>query len=137
MAGAALQASISSTSFTDFIKKLANPTKDALEFASELTGTLPTGHETSIASTFLRSIEKVGSEAQDFLRLASMLATAPIPASLVISVFCKADGLSEESGEDRATLATHSAENLSLAERVEGDDAAFLVHTLVSRTMRF
>jgi tetratricopeptide (TPR) repeat protein len=137
VAGAALQTSLSSTAFTDFINKLVNPTKDALEFASELTGTLPTGHETSIASTFLRSIEKMGPEGQDFLRLASRLAVAPIPASLAISVFREADGLSEESGEDRATLAIHSAEKFSLAERVEGGDVAFLVHTLVSRTMRF
>lgn len=135
--GAALQASLSSTPFTDFINKLVNPTKDALEFASELTGTLPTGHETSIASTFLRSIEKMGPDGQDFLRLASRLAVAPIPASLAISVFCEADGLTYASGEDRATLAIHSAEKLSLAKRVEGGDVAFLVHTLVSRTMRF
>jgi tetratricopeptide (TPR) repeat protein len=79
----------------------------------------------------------MGPEGQDFLRLASMLATAPIPASLVIFVFCEADGLSEASGKRSATRAIHSAEKLSLAERVEGDDAAFLVHTLVSRTMRF
>jgi tetratricopeptide (TPR) repeat protein len=137
VAGAALQASISPTPFTDFTNDLADPTEDELEFASELAGTLPTGHETSIAGTFLRSIEKMGPEGQDFLRLASMLATAPIPASLVISVFCEADGLSEASVKQRATRVIHSAENLSLAERVEGDDAAFLVHTLISRTMRF
>ena len=137
VAGAALHASISPTPFTDFTNDLADPTEDALEFASELTGTLPTGHETSIAGTFLRSIEKMGSDGQDFLRLASMLATAPIPASLVISVFCEVDGLSDASGKRSATRAIHSAENLSLAERVEGDDVAFLVHTLVSRTMRF
>jgi hypothetical protein len=137
VAGAALQASISTIPFTDFINDLADPTEDALEFASELTGTLPTGHETSIAGTFLRSIEKMGPEGRDFLRLASMLATAPIPASLAISVFCEADGLSDASGKRRATRAIHSTEKLSLAERVEEDDAAFLVHTLVSRTMRF
>jgi len=116
VAGAALHASIIPTPFNDFTEKLANPTKDALEFASELTGTLPTGHETSIASTFLRSIDKMGSGGQDFLRLASMLATAPIPASLVISVFCETDGLSGESGEERSTLAIHSTVKLSLAE---------------------
>ena len=137
VAGAALKASISPTPFADFTIDLADPTEDELEFASELTGTLPTGHETSIASTFLRSIEKMGTEGRDFLRLASMLATAPIPASLVISVFCEAEGLSGASGKRKATRAIHSAEKLSLAERAEGDGAAFLVHTLVSRTMRF
>jgi tetratricopeptide (TPR) repeat protein len=95
------------------------------------------GHETSIASTFLRSIKEVGSEGLDFLWLASRLAVAPIPASLVLSVFREADGLDEISGNRLATFAMHGAEELSLAERVEGDDAAFLVHTLISRTIRF
>ena len=137
VAGAAIRASISSTPFIDFVNALANPTKDELEFAKDLIGILPMGHETSIASTFLRSIKEVGSEGLDFLRLASRLAVAPIPASLVLSVFLEADGLDEISGKRLATLAIHRAEELSLAERVEGGDAAFMVHTLISRTIRF
>jgi len=137
VAGAAIRASISPTPFIDFVNALANPTEDELEFAKDLIGILPMGHETSIASTFLRSIKEVGSEGLDFLRLASRLAVAPIPASLVLSVFREADGLDEISGKRLATRAMHRAEELSLAERVEGDDAAFLVHTLISRTIRF
>ena len=137
VAGAAIRASISPTPFTDFVNALANPTEDELEFAKDLIGILPIGHETSIASTFLRSIKEVGSEGLDFLRLASRLAVARIPASLVMSVFREVDGLDEISGKRLATLAMHRAEELSLAERVEGDDAAFLVHTLISRTIRF
>ena len=137
VAGAAIRASISPTPFIDFVNALANPTEDELEFAKDLIGILPMGHETSIASTFLRSIKEVGSEGLDFLQLASMLAVAPIPASLVMSVFREADGLDEISGKRLATLAIHRAEELSLAERVEGDDAAFIVHTLISRTIRF
>ena len=73
----------------------------------------------------------------DFLRLASRLAVAPIPALLVNSVFCEVDGLDERSGRRRADLAVNRAERLSLAERVEGDAGAWSVHTLISRTMRF
>jgi tetratricopeptide (TPR) repeat protein len=137
VAGAAIRASISPTPFIDFVNALANPTEDELEFAKDLIGILPMGHETSIASTFLRSIKEVGSEGLDFLRLASRLAVAPIPASLVMSVFREADGLDEISGNRLATRAIHGADELSLAERVEGDDAAFIVHTLISRTIRF
>jgi len=137
VAGAAIRASISPTPFIDFVNALANPTEDELEFAKDLIGILPIGHETSIASTFLRSIKEVGSEGLEFLRLASRLAVAPIPASLVLSVFREADGLDEISGNRLATLAIHRAEELSLAERVEGDDASFMVHTLISRTIRF
>lgn len=137
VAGAAIRASISPTPFIDFVNALANPTEDELEFAKDLIDILPMGHETSIASTFLRSIKEVGSEGLDFLRLASRLVVAPIPDSLVMSVFREVDGLDEISGNRLATLAIHKAEKLSLAERVGGDDTAFLVHTLVSRTMRF
>jgi hypothetical protein len=137
VAGAAIRVSISPTPFIDFVNDLANPTEDELEFARDLIDFLPMGHETSIASTFLRSIKEVGSEGLDFLRLASRLAVAPIPASLVLSVFRETDGLDEISGKRLATRAMHRAEELSLAERVEGDDAAFVVHTLISRTIRF
>ena len=137
VAGAAIRASISPTPFIDFVNALANPTEDELEFAKDLIGVLPMGHETSIASTFLRSIKEVGSEGLDFLRLASRLAVAPIPASLVISVFREVDGLDEISGKRLATLAIHRAEELSLAERVGGSDLSFVVHTLISRTIRF
>jgi len=137
VAGAAIRASISPTPFIDFVNALTSPTEDELEFAKDLIGILPIGHETSIASTFLRSINDMGSEGLDFLRLASKLAVDPIPASLVVSVFREVDGLDEISGKQLATRAMHRAEELSLAERLEGDDAAFLVHTLISRTIRF
>ena len=138
VAGAALHMSAGIQSFADFRKELADSSSDddVLEFAGELTGTLPSRHEASIASTFLHSIERLKPEGQDFLRLASRLAVAPIPASLISSVFCEVDGLDRISGRRRGTLAIHQADELSLAERVE-EEGVWLVHTLISRTMRF
>ena len=140
VAGAAIHASSVVLPFADFEKELASSASDddVLEFAGELTGTLPHGHEASIASTFLKSIDRLESEeGLDFLRLASRLAVAPIPATLISSVFCEVDRLDERSGRRRADLAVNRAERLSLAERVEGDAGAWSVHTLISRTMRF
>jgi tetratricopeptide (TPR) repeat protein len=140
VAGAAIHASSVVLPFADFEKELASSTSDddVLEFAGELVGTLPHGHEASIASTFLKSIDRLESEeGLDFLRLASRLAVAPIPATLISSVFCEVDSLNERSGRRRADLAVNRAERLSLAERVEGDASAWSVHTLISRTMRF
>jgi len=138
VAGAALYASSSRTPFVTFLEDLADPTDDALEFAADLKGELPTGHEASIASTFLKSIDRLESEeGLDFLRLASRLAVAPIPATLISSVFCEVDSLNERSGRRRADLAINRAERLSLAEGVEGDAGTWSVHTLISRTMRF
>jgi tetratricopeptide (TPR) repeat protein len=137
VAGATLYTSSSRTPFVTFLEELADPTDDALEFAADLKWELPTGHETSIASTFLKSIDRLEPEGLDFLRLASRLAVAPIPATLISSVFCEVDRLNERSGRRRADLAVNRAERLSLAERVEGDAGAWSVHTLISRTMRF
>jgi len=137
VAGAALHALEGFQSFAEFREELASPTRDELELAAELKGVLPNEHEKSIASTLIRSIERLGPEGLDFLRLASVLAVAPIPASLISSVFSEVDGLDEAEGRRRAVLGLDQAENLSLAERVEGDDAAFVVHTLISRTIRF
>jgi len=135
--GAALHKSEGLQSFAEFREELASPTRDELELAAELKGVLPNGHEKSIASTLIRSIERLGPEGWDFLRLASVLALAPIPASLISSVFSKVEGLDEAAGRRRAVLGLDQAENLSLAERVEDEPGARSVHTLISRTVRF
>jgi tetratricopeptide (TPR) repeat protein len=137
VAGAALHKSEGFQSFAGFREDLANPTRDELELAAELKGVLPNGHEKSIASTFIRSIERLGPEGLDFLRLASVLAVAPIPASLISSVFSEVDGPDESEGRGRAVKALDDVENLSLAERVEDEQGARSVHTLISRTVRF
>jgi len=135
--GAALHASEGIQSFAEFRKELASPTRDELELAAELKGVLPNDHEKSIASTLIRSIERLGPKGWDFLRLASVLAVAPIPASLISTVFSEVDGLDESEGRRRVVLGLDQAENLSLAERVEDETGARSVHTLISRTVRF
>ncbi|UJS21207.1 MAG: toll/interleukin-1 receptor domain-containing protein [Candidatus Brocadia sp.] len=137
VAGALLDAKKGLESFAEFRKKLVDTQRDELEYASKLKEILPTGHEKSIASTLLRSIRQLEPEGLDFLRLASVLAVAPIPASLVSAVFSKADNLDEEAGKHRAMFAFDQVENLSLAEGSDEESGAKTVHTLVSRTVRF
>ncbi|OOP56863.1 MAG: hypothetical protein AYP45_06545 [Candidatus Brocadia carolinensis] len=135
--GALLDAKKGLQSFAEFRKNLADTQKDELEYASKLKELLPTGHEKSIASTLLRSIRQLEPEGLDFLRLASVLAVAQIPASFVSSVFSEVDKLDEESGNNRAMLAFNQVENLSLAEGSDEESGAKTVHTLISRTVRF
>jgi len=137
IAGAALKKSEGLQTFAVFREDLVNWTGDELELAAELTGTLPTGHEKSIASTFLRSIERLSPEGWDFLRLAAVLAVAPIPAPLVEAVFSEVDNMDEASANRKARRARSQAENLSLVEMVEEEAGARSVHTLISRTIRF
>jgi hypothetical protein len=133
----ALLSSVAPNPFGDFRAKLARLDKDALVLAETWAGELPNGHEKSIAQTMLRSLRGLGAEGQDFMRLASVLAVAPIPASLVTAVFQQADKIPQEDAEVHASLAFKQATAASLAEIAGEKQDARAVHTLVSRTVRF
>ena len=123
-------------SYSEFLEGLKNPKEDELELAAKLTGQLPNGHEPSIAITLLRSIKLLSDEGKDFLRLASILAEAPIPSKLVQKVFEFSNGIDESEARKMGLLALHQVNSHSLATPVEGEEA-WEVHTLISRTMRF
>ncbi len=123
--------------FAEFRAELARRDEDALELAKDLADALPNGHEKSIAKTLLRSILALGPEGRDFLRLASVLAVAPIPALLVKDVFERVDHISRWDAQWRVAQAFQQATNASLAEVAGGAGEARSVHTLISRTMRF
>jgi tetratricopeptide (TPR) repeat protein len=133
----ALRHSVSKTPFADFRSRLEQPDKDALELAEALSDALPNGHEKSIAHTMLRSIRTLGTEGLDFLRLASVLAVAPIPLSLITAVFQYSDAAEREHAEERASLASKQVTDASLAEIAGEHQESRSVHTLVSRTVRF
>jgi hypothetical protein len=133
----ALVSSVATKTFGDFRARLARPDKDALVFAEKLADTMPNGHEKSIAQTMLHSLHGLGAEGQDFLRLASVLATAPIPASLVTAFFQEADQLNRQDADERASLAFKQVTSASLAEIAGENRDARTAHTLGSRTVRF
>jgi TIR domain/Tetratricopeptide repeat len=135
VAAASLDAQAGLRSFADFGAALADHTKDELELAADLADMLPTGHQKSVASTLLRSVRALPPEGMDFLRLASLLAVAPIPPTLVAAVFADVYDLGEAEAKHRAALALKQAERASLSERAER--GARTVHALVSRAVRF
>ena len=135
VAGAALQARAGLVGFAAVRAHLADPRHDELEFAGELADLLPSGHETSIAATLLRSVRSLPEEGRDFLRLAALLAVAPIPVRLVGATFARVGPLDEEAARRRTALALKQADAASLAEHA-GDDAR-VVHTLIARAVRF
>jgi len=85
----------------------------------------------------LRSIRGLAAEGLDLLRLASVLALAPIPGSLVTAVFEKADGLERGKAEQCQRKAFHDVTKASLADIAGQNQEARSVHTLVSRAVRF
>jgi len=133
----ALLSSLGPEPFSDFRAKLARPSKDALALAETLADALPNGHEKSISQTMLRSVHGLGAEGLDFLRLASVLAVAPIPASLVVAAFQEADKLGQDDAEELASLAFKQVTAASLAGIAGENQNARSVHTLVSRAVRF
>lgn len=123
--------------YAKFRAELRSDAGDSLELAKELAEALPNGHEASISKTMLRSIRNLGEEAQDFLRLASILPPAPISGSLVQSVFRIADGVGLDTAAWRQRHAFHEVTMASLAEVAGPGQEARTAHTLVSRTVRF
>jgi tetratricopeptide (TPR) repeat protein len=148
VAGAALRTQTGLASFAEFRAALQDPSEDELELAGDLAPALPGGHEASIAATLQRSLRRLDSAAGDMLRLAALVAAAPLPLSLVAAVLQQADGLDEQAARRQATRGIAQAERFSLARPtglgVDPDatgeptvEGGWVVHALVARTMRF
>jgi hypothetical protein len=120
-------------SFQQYLDELTDPGQDALEYGALLRDSLPTGHDRSITRTLLKSIQLLGQEGRDFLRLASELAVAPISSRFLQEVF---EAVGVKTGVPEAVLlALDQADSLSLCEKVGHD--GWRVHPLVSRVVRF
>ncbi|WP_338416079.1 toll/interleukin-1 receptor domain-containing protein [uncultured Sphaerotilus sp.] len=125
--------------YAKVLENLRQPARDALEFAAtQFREALPNGHERSIAATLLASLRELDEPARDLLRLASVLAAAPIPRDLQWRTIGLADGLGEDDAQDVADPAAAQLVDTSLADEAgPAGDGAFTVHTLVVRTVRF
>jgi hypothetical protein len=147
IAGAALRAQVGLGSFAEFRAALRETSRDELELAAELAGALPGGHQASIAATLRRSLGRLGPAGSDMLRLAAVLAAAPLPLTLVAAVLQHADGLDEPAARQQAIRGVAQAENLSLATQTRlgadpdtpadvASEGGWVVHALVARTIR-
>ena len=137
IAGAELRTEAGVRSFADYRDVLNHPTTDALALAAELAQTLPTGHEPNVATTLLRSIERIADRGQDLLRVAATLAVAPIPTQLFVLTFARVDGLDPPEALARAAQAVSSTDRYCLTEVPDAAGETRLVHPLVTRTIRF
>ena len=122
--------------YAGFLARLqqANDDKDVLEVAARLDEALPNGHQRSIAATLLASIRELDEPTLDVLRLAALLAPAPIPRDLIWRSIAQADALDADDAQDLCDPALSRALATSLADPADG--GGIVVHTLVSRTLR-
>jgi hypothetical protein len=119
-------------SLQEYLDELGQPQHDALEYGVLLKESLPTGHDRSITRTFLKSIQALGEEGKDFLRLASVLAVGPISSGFLHEVF---EAVNVKNGIRETVLeALDQADSLSLCEKAEQDSRR--VHTLISCVVR-
>jgi len=115
--------------YTSYLALLREPDAGAEDFGAEVRQALPTGHDRSINRTLLYSLRMVGSDGQAFLDLASELAVAAIPNSLVAAAFAE-----WPEPRPRSVGAIEEIDALGLAQQEDGKSRT--VHTLVSRAVR-
>jgi hypothetical protein len=104
----------SSTSFAAYRALIAGSLEAFDALAAELSGQLPGDHARQITATLATSLNGLGSQAWQLLRLAAQLAPAAIPKGLIAAVFADlADGsdsqdpVAGERAADRALLDAH------------------------------
>jgi tetratricopeptide (TPR) repeat protein len=148
VAGAALRTQTGLVSVGEFRAALQDPSQDELELAADLAKALPGGHQASIAATLQRSTGRLDPDGSDVLRLAAVVAAAPLPLTLIAAVLQHADDLDEQAARRQTSRGVAQAETLSLASPTrlgtdpdaDGDstvEGGWVVHALVARTMRF
>ncbi len=121
-----------------FERALTNTAEDALDLAHEYVGVLPNGHEAGIAATFVAAVRHLGAEGLDFLRIAALLAAAPVKLTMVSDVLRLVDALEPDRARETARRAFHQADQLCLAESVEAAAVpSRVVHQLLRRVLRF
>lgn len=106
------------------------------EFGKSLAGQVPAGHETAIATALMCSMDDLAEEGRDFMRLASVLAAAPITLSLYRAVLSRLDADEDEDALAHAAIGQAAAR--ALTERPFDEDSRHVsVHPLIAEAARF
>ncbi len=87
-----------------------------------------------LAGLLLRAVDGLGDDARDFLRLAAVVASAPIPFHLVAAVMGSLRAVDRGESRRLAEAAIDEADRFALTEEPAGDRS---VHPLVSRVIRW
>ncbi len=127
--------------FASFRSYLKETSRDAMDFAGQLLvgqgETLPHRDKANInlSSTLLLSVAELSDAGRDFLFLAAQLAAAPIEGLVVRQTLVQTDQVDAAVADDSTDLAMSAVFGQSLAR--EASPGRLLVHTLVSRAIRF
>jgi tetratricopeptide (TPR) repeat protein len=116
--------------------RLADRDAAVLRLAEELDLQLATDHRASVAATLLSAVEDVAGPAREVLRIAGILAPAPLPRTLLVRAVAEVAGVAPSDAEQRVAAALTELELRHLATP-SAAGALWTVHTLVLRAARF
>uniref|UniRef100_A0AAU3IB45 FxSxx-COOH system tetratricopeptide repeat protein n=1 Tax=Streptomyces sp. NBC_01393 TaxID=2903851 RepID=A0AAU3IB45_9ACTN len=123
--------------YTELLDQLADTQHgDAFqELVDDLYMQVPTDHTNDIAATFARSLHHLDDHALTLLRIAALLAPAPLPERLLTSI-STALNHQDEPGTRRADRrALSAAQRRSLIRQTGTEPPSWFMHALVSRTL--
>jgi tetratricopeptide (TPR) repeat protein len=120
-----------SSTFADYRRLLAGNLARFDDLASQLSDQLPGDHARQIVATLATSLQALGPDAWQLLRLAAMLAPAPMPRHLIGSVFQRLGHEGGDAAELAVNRALHDPHRDGLW-RHDPDSASVTVHVLVA-----
>ncbi|MFI6409318.1 tetratricopeptide repeat protein [Streptomyces sp. NPDC050548] len=105
------------------------------ELVKDLYMQVPTDHTNDIAATFARSLHHLDDHALALLRIAALLAPAPLPERLLTSISIALSDQDEPSTRRADRRALSAAQRRSLIRQTGTEPPSWFMHALVSRTL--
>ncbi|MCF1511698.1 tetratricopeptide repeat protein [Streptomyces glomeratus] len=96
---------------------------------------VPTDHTSDIAATFARSLRHLDDHALTLVRIAALLAPAPLPERLLTSISSNLSQEDDQSTQRADRRALSAAQRRSLIRQTGTEPPSWFVHALVSRTL--
>ncbi|WP_326787698.1 FxSxx-COOH system tetratricopeptide repeat protein [Streptomyces sp. NBC_00151] len=123
--------------FTELLDQLADTQHgDAFqELVKDLYMQVPTDHTNDIAATFARSLHQLDDHALTLLRIAALLAPAPLPERLLTSISTALNHQDEPNIQRADRRALSAAQRRSLIRQTGTQPPSWFMHALVSRTL--
>ncbi|MFF9162375.1 FxSxx-COOH system tetratricopeptide repeat protein [Streptomyces longwoodensis] len=122
--------------FIELLGQLDTQDGDAFqELVRDLYMQVPTDHTNDIAATFARSLHHLDDHALTLLRIAALLAPAPLPERLLTSVSIALNDQDEPSARRADRRALSAAQRRSLIRQTGTEPPSWFMHALVSRTL--
>ncbi|MER7679449.1 FxSxx-COOH system tetratricopeptide repeat protein, partial [Streptomyces sp. NPDC096934] len=105
------------------------------ELVKDLYMQVPTDHTNDIAATFARSLHHLDEHALTLLRIAALLAPAPLPEHLLTTISSALSHQDEQSSRRADRRALSAAQRRSLIRQTGTESPSWFMHALVSRTL--